>query len=351
MIILFVIALQLLLLLLLLYIYINVHHSRSHSPYLIAAEPWDKHVLVDTVIPICHAPILLKKGMHAFPFEILLSNALSESVECGLGHIRYHLVCQVHLKPTWSPFGAQLKATHPVTLVRLPQDTVPRCITQTHAIDDTNELHIMIDSAHITPGASLDLSFYFVRPVASVQDVTVKLIERQKFRARSQRVTRILHHEVTLLPLRPFCFNNTHAEQHCLFGIPDKQTLEVHPSTTNPNIRVRHWLQVAIRFILRPGTEPREIVMDCPISVLKNSIEDYITLPAYQNPLPPPSYNSHDHRPPQRFFSSTNMNSNHRISLQSPTPRPSSSTSWLSKLNSRRSTWMLGKPPSYEQLF
>ncbi|KAI9247154.1 hypothetical protein BDA99DRAFT_576385 [Phascolomyces articulosus] len=359
-----------------------------------ASQHWDKHVLVDSIIPICRSPVLLKKGVHAFPFEILLSNALSESVECGLGHVRYKLLCQVHIKPAWSPFGSQLKQQRPVVLVRLPhQDSLPRCISQTHTLQPSNndsntttneELHVLVESAHITPGTPLALCFSFSRPPLTIDHVSVKLIERQKFRARAKRTTRILHHEITLLPSDPpdvFQQQLEHFpsslsdELRCVFAVPDKETLQVHPSTSNPNIRVRHWIQITLRFILQDGT-PKEILMDAPISVLLNSIDDYITLPAYDQHAPSPSLSttSSVSTIPSPIHSSSLSTSttqqqqqpSHSTSriipqtsvstplstIEGPTPTPSKS--WLNKLHPRRS-WLMGEkkevpPPKYDDV-
>ncbi|KAI8145204.1 hypothetical protein BJV82DRAFT_667104 [Fennellomyces sp. T-0311] len=328
-----------------------IRHTRfPFFPILLAAHHWDKHVLVDSIIPICRSPVVLKKGAHAFPFEILLSNALSESVECGLGHVRYKLLCQVHIKPAWSPFGSQLKAQRAVMLVRLPQqDSVPRCISQTHTLESNSnnnnnssssseELHVLVETAHITPGTPLGLCFSFSHAPAAIDHLSVKLIERQKFRARAKRTTRILHHEITLAPSNPELLDQllkqNSDELRCVFAVPDKETLQVHPSTSNPNIRVRHWIQISLRFTLQDGT-PKEILMDAPISVLMDCIEDYITLPAYR--LHPPS-------PEPSASTSTPLD-------VAPTPTPSKS--WLNKLNPRRS-WLGDKkdapPPKYDDV-
>ncbi|ORY98488.1 hypothetical protein BCR43DRAFT_487611 [Syncephalastrum racemosum] len=319
-----------------------------------ACQYWDKHILVDSVIPISRSPIALKKGIHAFPFEILLSNALSESVECGLGHVRYKLHCQVHIKPSWSLFTSCLRAQQPVVLVRLPQDAGPRCINQTHRLTDTDDLHILVETAHITPGTPLALSFAFSRPPAAIHHLCVKLIERQKFRARSKRTTRILHHEITLTTSTSLADHPPgHNELRCVFAIPDKHTLQVHPSTYNPNIRVRHWIQILLRFTLHDGT-PKEVLMDAPVSVLMETIEGYTTLPAY----PPPS----DESPASSSYATPLSPSTTPPAADVPTaaavlkdsaitPTPSTSSSWLNKLNPRRS-WRpdVKPPPSYDDI-
>ncbi|KAG2218261.1 hypothetical protein INT45_000398 [Circinella minor] len=344
-----------------------------------ASHHWDKHVLVDSIIPISRSPVTLKKGAHAFPFEILLSNALSESVECGLGHVRYKLFCQVNIKSTWSPFTSQLKQQRSVVLIRLPQqDTVSRCINQTHTLEtatpyNNEELHVLVESAHITPGTPLALCFSFSRPPLTIDHLSVKLIERQKFRARAKRTTRILHHEITLLPTDPDQLKVATDELRCIFEVPDKETLQVHPSTSNSNIRVRHWIQITLHFILQDGT-PKEIFMDAPISVLLDSIDDYITLPAYDqhllsSPLSIHNNNTNNNSPSPSTPSSiiptststsapllllsSHQQSQPQSSLLLPSPIPTPSKSWLNKLNPRRS-WLGEKkeapPPKYDDV-
>ncbi|KAI9315937.1 hypothetical protein BX666DRAFT_1952978 [Dichotomocladium elegans] len=311
-----------------------------------AAQHWDKHIIVDSMIPISRSPIMLKKGIHAFPFEILLSNALSESIECGLGHVRYKLICQLFMKPvgSWaslSPFQSHLSASCPVVLVRLPHENVPRCITQTHILDPSlgSELHILVETAHITPGKPLAISFFFSRPPCSVDRICCKLIERQKFRARAKRSTRILHHEITLTPSKEP--EQQEQELRCTYLVPDNSTLRVHPSTSNPNIRVRHWIQISIVFTMRDGVS-KEILMDAPVSVLMDTIEDSLTLPAYQT-----IQNQHHAILPHISSPSSACSSYSSSSISL------SSMTWLKKLNPRRNSRTaveITPPPRYQDI-
>ncbi|ORZ15141.1 hypothetical protein BCR42DRAFT_438333 [Absidia repens] len=257
-----------------------------------ASHHWDKQVLVDSIIPICKTPMHLKKGAHAFPFEILLSNALSESIECGLGHVRYKVICQVHTRSDWRASSlllfntTKLQAKQSVMLVRLPPQDTPRCITQTHNVTPHDQLNMVVESAHLTPGALLPVSLHFSNPdaILSLDSLTVKLIERQKFRAPSKQTTRILHHEITLQQQNQQSGADEHdpSETRFVYWIPDSQSLQVHPTTTNRIIRVRHWIQVALTLTLTNG-ETKDLWMDTPISVLLSPLDDYHTLPVYQS--------------------------------------------------------------------
>ncbi|KAI8340885.1 hypothetical protein BC941DRAFT_511184 [Chlamydoabsidia padenii] len=244
-----------------------------------ASKQWDKQVLVDSIIPVCHTPMQLKKGKHTFPFEILLSNTLSESIECGLGHVRYKLICQIHRQSHFKTTKWRVKQS--VILVRLPSQDSPRCITQTHHVTPYDQLDIAVEIAHLTPGSSLPISVYFSNPdsVLSLDEITVKLIERQKFRAPSKQSTRILHHEITLFQQhQQQQGNDDWRETRFVFLVPD--SLQVHPTTANRIIRVRHWVQVALTLTLANG-ETKELWMDTPISVLLSPLDDYHTLPVY----------------------------------------------------------------------
>ncbi|KAI9305482.1 hypothetical protein BJ944DRAFT_67185 [Cunninghamella echinulata] len=240
----------------------------------------------------------LKKGTHVFPFEILLSNSLSESIECGLGHVRYKIICQVNTStPTWKPFSTckGFKAKQNVILVRLPSQDSPRCITQTHHINEQDQLNIVLETAHLTPGHLLPFTLHFSNPdhIQSIHQMTVKLIERQKFRAPSRQTTRILHHEITLQQDSEDEQSSWTIDQNDVrfnYMIPDSRSLQVHPSTTNRMIRVRHWIQLSFTILLKNGDQ-KEIWMDTPIHVLLASLDDYLTLPAYQ-PLPSSSTSS-----------------------------------------------------------
>ncbi|CAO3593256.1 unnamed protein product [Absidia cylindrospora] len=257
-----------------------------------ALHHWDKQVLVDSIIPICKTPMHLKKGAHAFPFEILLSNALSESIECGLGHVRYKVICQVHTRSDWRASSlllfntTKLQAKQSVMLVRLPPHDTPRCITQTHNVTPHDQLNMVVESAHLTPGALLPVSLHFSNPdaILSLDSLTVKLIERQKFRAPSKQTTRILHHEITLQQQNQQSATDQGdpSETRFVYWIPDSQSLQVHPTTTNRIIRVRHWIQVALTLTLTNG-ETKDLWMDTPISVLLSPLDDYHTLPVYQS--------------------------------------------------------------------
>ncbi|ORZ09541.1 hypothetical protein BCR42DRAFT_423621 [Absidia repens] len=306
-----------------------------------ASEHWDKQVLVDSIIPICKTPMYLKKGAHAFPFEILLSNALSESIECGLGHVRYNLICEVHSQSSWHasllPINTPLKAKQSVILVRLPSQDTPRCITQTHHVTPHDQLNMVVETAHLTPGAQLPVSLHFSRPesIQSLDSMTVKLIERQKFRAPSKQTTRILHHEITLQQQQHSesvsCGDNdsddaSDDDTRFVFLVPDSSSLQVHPTTTNRIIRVRHWIQVALTLTLTNG-ETKDIWMDTPITVLLSSLDDYHTLPVYQS-MPTPSMESQT-SPPPPFLASTSPTAITTTTRTSTSSSSSSSSSIL----------------------
>jgi hypothetical protein len=229
----------------------------------------------------------LKKGSHTFPFEILLSNALSESIECGLGHVRYKLICQIHRQSHFKITKWKVKQS--VILIRLPSQDTPRCITQTHHVTPYDQLHMVVETAHLTPGSRLPISLYFSNSdsVLSLDEITVKLIERQKFRSPSKQSTRILHHEINLhQQQQQQQGNDDWHETRFIYLVPD--SLHIHPTTANRIIRVRHWVQVALTLTLTNG-ETKELWMDTPISVLLSPLDDYHTLPVYPSgdPLPP----------------------------------------------------------------
>lgn len=284
-----------------------------------ASQCWDKHILVDSIIPVCKNSVLLKKGTHSFPFEILLSNALSESIECGLGNVRYKLLCQVHVKPRFIFINKSvLQAQRPVVLMRLPTlDSQQQCITQTHVINDHGgQLTLVIEKSHLIPGTFIPISFHFSPScnIHAVEQIDVKLIERQKYRAPSKQTNRILHHEIALSSSSSssaaILSDN---ELRCVYVVPDKHTIQVRASTSHPNIRVRHWIQVYLRLELKDRTI-KDLQMDAPISVLLASVDDYLNLPVY---------------------TSKSGNSNNALSTAaSTTPSTSSSSSvWLQKLH------------------
>ncbi|KAI8342402.1 hypothetical protein BC941DRAFT_139667 [Chlamydoabsidia padenii] len=383
-----------------------------------ASEHWDKQVLVDTLIPICSTPMLLKKGSHAFPFEILLSNALSESIECGLGHVRYKLICQVNTQPphwrTSSPLrlppliNSSLQAKQSVILVRLPPVDTPRCITQTHHVTPHDQLNMVVESAHLTPGALLPVSLFFSRPesIQSLDSLSVKLIERQKFRAPSKQTTRILHHEITLQQSskqdkqqqqqqdeednKDDSWVVDKNETRFVYLVPDSRSLQVHPTTTNRIIRVRHWIQVALTLTLVNG-DTKDIWMDTPISVLLSSLDDYHTLPVYQcdptiqQATPPPSptttttrrSSSSSTSSTSTYSSNSTTSSNtttlikggdykkkssssFSIMIEPPPPQPTGFTTTTNKKRLKPSTWIsklyarhrevLGLPPPTSSL-
>ncbi|KAI9271146.1 hypothetical protein EDC94DRAFT_597317 [Helicostylum pulchrum] len=261
-----------------------------------ASQHWDKHILVDSIIPISKNSVLLKKGTHAFPFEILLSNALSESIECGLGHIRYKLLCQVHVKPRFLLIKSVLQSQKQVILVRLPSiENQLQSVTQTHVINDVGgQLTLNIERGQLIPGTLLPISFHFNQrcAVRAIEQLSVKLVERQKYKAPSKQTTRILHHEIALssnnnnqddddaLSLTKSTSDTGSSEIRIVYVVPDKHTLKVRPSTSHPNIRVRHWIQIHIRLLLNDGTI-KDLQMDASISVLLSSMDHYLTLPVY----------------------------------------------------------------------
>ncbi|CAO3614816.1 unnamed protein product [Mucor fragilis] len=284
-----------------------------------ASQHWDKHILVDSIIPVCKNSVLLKKGTHSFPFEILLSNALSESIECGLGNVRYKLLCQVHVKPRFIFINKSiLRTQRPVVLMRLPTlESQQQCITQTHVINDHGgQLTLVIEKSHVLPGSLIPISFYFSPScqVVAVDQIDVTMIERQKYRAPSKQTNRILHQEIALSSpssaAPPHIADN---ELRCVYAVPSKHTIQVRASTSHPNIRVRHWIQIYLRLELKDQST-KDLQMDAPISVLLASVDDYLNLPMYT--------------------SKSSYSSDHALSTStsSTTSSFSSSSVWLQKL-------------------
>lgn len=235
--------------------------------------------------------MLLKKGTHAFPFEILLSNALSESIECGLGHIRYKLLCQVHVKPKLLFFiKSILQSQKPVVLIRLPFIENQQSVSQTHIMNEQGgQLTLHIERGQLIPGTLLPITFHFnsLCNLNAIDQLSVKLIERQKYKAPSKQTTRILHHEIALSPNNHhpnFTLTNSN-ELRMVYVVPDKHTLKVRPSASHTNIRVRHWLQIHIKLLLNDGTI-KDLQIDVSILVSLSSMDDYLNLPVYhQLPL------------------------------------------------------------------
>ncbi|KAI8969145.1 hypothetical protein BDF20DRAFT_147129 [Mycotypha africana] len=253
-----------------------------------AIQQWDRHILVDIVIPICKDSVLLKKGIHTFPFEIPLSNALSESIECGLGSVRYKLHCQVHVKPRFLLVKSILQTQRPIVLVRLPSlENQQQCIIQTHLINETGgQLTLMLERAHLIPGINVPISLYFNQQcnVYAVDQMDVKLVERQKYRAPLKQTTRILHQEITLSSfVSTFEVDQYNIEMQSVYTLPERKSLRLRASTSHPHIRVRHWIQITLILILQDGSL-KELQMNMPVTLSLKAMDDYLNLPVYDRP-------------------------------------------------------------------
>jgi hypothetical protein len=67
-----------------------------------------------------------------------------------------------------------------------------------------------------------------------------------------------------------------------VYVVPDKHKLKVHPSTCHPNIKVKHWIQVYLKLLLKDGTT-KDLQLEASITVLLSSMDDYLTLPLYSS--------------------------------------------------------------------
>lgn len=296
-----------------------------------------------------------------------MSNALSESIDCGLGHVRYKLHCQVHVKRKF--LNLTLQTQRAIMLIRLPSfESQQQCITQTHLINNTGgQLTLMVEKSNITPGILLPIYFSinYSCLVHTVDHLSVKLIERQKYKAPEKQTSRILHNEISLSPTTPFVFghdenNHNYSEIRTVYVIPDKHTLKVHPSTTYSNIRVRHWLQIYLRLLLKDGTF-KDLHIDAPVYVFLASSSDCSILPVYESApstsaVASPNYhqraiNEHENLG-NRIICRSISSSNFLCSLTKP-------TSWLKKAshtvkngkkkNNALMMLMTDPPPCYEE--
>lgn len=243
----------------------------------------------------------------------------------------------MHVKPRFLLIKSILQSQKPVVLLRLPSlENQQQCITQTHVINDTGgQLTLNIERGQLIPGIPLPITFNFNQncSVHSIDQLSVKLVEHQKYKAPSMQTTRILHHEIALSPttntklsLTKLANDTTSSEIRIVYVVPDKHTLKVRPSTSHPNIRVRHWIQIYTRLLLKDGTI-KDLQMDASISVLLSSMDDYLTLPVYnQEPEPLSANASH---------STTATTVSHALSSTSIASSFSSSirpNTWLKKL-------------------
>jgi hypothetical protein len=218
------------------------------------------------------------------------------------------------------------------------------CVTQTHVINELGgQLTLHIEKAHLIPGTLLPITFNFNHSclVHAVDHVSVKLVERQKYRAPSKQTTRILHHEIALSPTNNNSTSFVNNEMRIVYVLPDKHTLEVRPTTSHPNIRVRHWIQIYIRLLLKDGTT-KDLQMYASISVLLSSMDDYLNLPVY--------HQTEVHQQRESISASastsadTNLISNSRATIRATTvPHALPSTSIASYITSsiiKPSTWL-----------
>ena len=178
-----------------------------------------------------------------------------------------------------------MKTEKNITLMRIP-NLDQRTITQTHAINPFGgQLTLNIEKGHLVPGTLLPITFNFNHAcsVQAVDQISVKLIERQKYKAPSKSTTRILHHEIGLSQNSHSGLSNTDnngKEMHLVYAVPGIQKLKVHSTTSHPNIKVRHWIQIYIRLILQDGTM-KELQIEASILVLLSAMDDFLTLPLY----------------------------------------------------------------------
>lgn len=107
--------------------------------------------------------------------------------------------------------------------------------------------------AHST-GTLLPIIFNFNHAcnVHAVDQASVKLVERQKYRAPSKQTTRILHHEITLPCTTTnddsILLLNRHNQIRLVFAEPDRHTLKVRPTASHPHIKIKHWIQIYINY-------------------------------------------------------------------------------------------------------
>ncbi|KAI9031922.1 hypothetical protein CLU79DRAFT_730706 [Phycomyces nitens] len=260
------------------------------------ADHWDKQVLVDSTLQVSCTPQQLAKGTHRFPFEVLLSNALSESIECSYGRISYKLHCEALVRAFPWPCLLPLRTRIPVELVRLPPTEGPNSVSLTRILDDNHSLIVTVEATNLVPGAllpvSLSLQTASNTPLV-LTSLTVKLIERQRIRAPAHYTTRLHHHQITLTPHSPFTSpceikgsSDQSNETRILYRVPSKESLLLHTSSTNRNMRVRHWLQVFMSFVL-PDNTLHDIMIDSPVLVLPGTLHDpSFSLPVYQPTAP-----------------------------------------------------------------
>ncbi|KAI8968933.1 hypothetical protein BDF20DRAFT_827491 [Mycotypha africana] len=307
----------------------KLYHKKTIHTQSIILENFNEHTKKEGV---------LSAGIHRWPFQFILSNALAETIEDEMAKVFYYLTTTVHRTGKGT---TKLQARQDVLILRLPNwsDTAltANSLPSSSIISDRRlevcDAIICIEKSYVSSGTQFPIAFTISPNMKNtfIESISVLLTEKRKYKLPEFNARRIEQHDFklsltsftslladseltttqafyaqpTLRDMRRLLnVKNAHmpldqgAFRHrLLFTLPN--CVQLNHTSTYSEISIKHTLRIQIELSsptashrnLDPHKPPQDTVytkvhLETPITILDCRLkEDYNTLPTYEETL------------------------------------------------------------------
>nr|AET35425.1 AlyA [Syzygites megalocarpus] len=277
----------------------------------------EQNLILQSFLP--HSEGTLRAGLHRWPFQFLVSNQLTETIEDECGKVTYSMIATVHRSGVTA---TKLRARREILLLRTPSwsdsaltaNSLPSTSIISERKLDLCDAFICIEKSSCSSGTQLPITLCLSPNVKHtfVESVSVVLTEKRVYKIPEYQARRVELHDFklvlstvsslvdpTLMPaITPYMslkeihkalvIRNAHIplddvmfQQRLVYSLPNCVHLN-HSSTYN-EIHITHSLKIHIELSHPKSKERTHIRLETPITILDCRLKaDYNILPTYE---------------------------------------------------------------------
>ncbi|CAG8594895.1 29162_t:CDS:2 [Racocetra persica] len=233
-------------------------------------------------------------GTYTFPFEILLSGNLPETINADLGYVKYRLSAQAH-RPGLLP---KLSKEVDIEVIRiLPDDFDSEGIALSKDYEDILNYEISIPKKSYPLGQAIPIEIKLIPYIKKlkIHGITIKLLETTAYSAQNEifGITKVLAtldienlvHDSLLQDVDEGDIGNTSYQSNFNFQLPNCIS-KVNYSCNTPLINVSHVLEFSIIVTLPKNETRTKLRVECDINLVSClAASQNFTLPKYEESL------------------------------------------------------------------
>ncbi|CAG8694230.1 31462_t:CDS:2 [Gigaspora margarita] len=237
---------------------------------------------------------IVPAGTYTFPFEILLSGNLPETIEADLGHVQYRLFAQAH-RPGLLP---KLTKQIDIEIIRVLSDDVDsEGIVLSKDYEDILNYDISIPNKSYPLGQTIPIEIKLIPYIKKlkIHGLRIKLLENTVYKAQNEifEISKVvatldienLVQNNLLQEVNEEDIGNTSYQSNFNFLLPNCNN-KIHYSCNTPLIDIKHVLEFYIIITLPKNDTRTKLRIECNINLVSClAAGQNFTLPKYEESL------------------------------------------------------------------